>query len=125
MTTVSATAQPASIPPGLSDNVAAVLAAVLKDGVYRLVVRDGKVVALTEGGLNTEYMSLEQLAEEFPPNYWWFSRNWGPTLRLAVYKLGKFKVFKRADVYAAIERTRVAPSKPVGRPQKRTMGIIP
>lgn len=122
MTTASTVARSASTSLGTGDNIAAELTALLKDGVYRMVVRDGKIVALTEGGLNTEFMSLEQLAEEYPPSYWWFSRNWGPTLRLAVYTLGKFKLFKRADVLAAIERTRVAPGR-VGRP-KKIIGVV-
>lgn len=109
--------------PGATERVLPLLATALKDGTYRLVVRGGKIVAVTEGGLNTEFMSMEQLAEEFPPSYFWFSRHWGPTLRLAVYKLGKFKLFKRSEVIAAIEKTRVAPGR-VGRPT-RIIGVIP
>ncbi|MCM2303088.1 MAG: hypothetical protein NDJ72_00175 [Elusimicrobia bacterium] len=101
-----------------------VLATTLQSGTYRLVVRDGKIVALSEGGCNSVYMTMEQIAEEFPVSYFWVSRNWLVTLRLPVYKLGKkTNIFKREELYAAIERTRVLPGRPVGR-AKKTIGVL-
>ncbi len=67
-------------------------------------------------------MTMREIAEEFPVSYFWVSRNWSTTLRLPVYKLGKVKLFKRSEVIAAIERTRVAPGR-MGRP-KKTVGVI-
>lgn len=108
--------------PAPGTDIASVLATVLQDGVYRLVVRDGKIVAVSEGGLNSEFMTMAQIAEEFSVSYFWVSRNWRTTLRLNAYRMGKAKLFKRNEVYTAIERTRVAPGR-VGRP-KKVIGVI-
>lgn len=81
--------------------------------------------SLCQGGSQpkSEFMSMKEVATEFQVSYFWVSRNWQKTLHLSYYKLGKSKLFKRADVYAAIERTRVAPAKPVGRP-KKIIGVV-
>jgi len=102
--------------------VSTALSALVKDGAYRLVVKGGRLLELSEAGRNGEFMTMEEIAEEFRASYWSISR-WSKKLRLHAYRLGKTKLFKRAEVHAAIERTATKLSDPVGRP-KKTIGVI-
>lgn len=112
--------QPASTPaPGITD-IASTLATLVKDGTYRFVVRGGKLVSVSEGDCNSEFITMKQIAEEFKVSYFSVSRNWWKKLRLHFYRMGKVKLFKRTEFYAAMERLR---SKPSGRP-KKTIGVI-